>query len=65
MNGEYSVDDKRGMWETLKRTLKDALQLHIDVADAMKADADKWAEERQLESPAGGQEDRDHCQQHG
>lgn len=65
MNGEHSVEDKRGLWETLKRTLKDALQLHIDVADAMREDAEKWAEEERLESPAGSQKHRDQCQQHG
>lgn len=65
MNGETLTEEKRGLWEALKRTLKDALQLHIDVADAMKADADRWEAERRLESPAGGQEHGDHCQQHG
>ena len=63
INGD-DVQEKRGLWEKLKHTLKDVLQLHIDIADAMKEDAERWAEEERLQSPACRQEDGDHCQQH-
>ena len=61
LNGEYSPEEKRGLWEKLKHTLKDALQLSIDVADEMKADAEYWEQEEQaerLQTPATGQECR-------
>ena len=60
INGD-EVQEKRGLWQKLKRSLKDALQLSIDVADEMKADADYWEQEEQaerLQSPATGQECR-------
>lgn len=65
MNGDFPIEEKRGMWQRLKHVLKDVLELHIEVADAMKADADKWEEERRLESPAGREKHANHCQQHG
>lgn len=62
MNGEYSVEDKRGMWKRLKHVLKDALELTIDIADEMRKDAEEWEREdrehERLQTPAAGQECR-------
>lgn len=60
INGD-EVQEKRGLWEKLKHTLKDVLQLSIDVADEMRADAEYWEQEDQakrLQAPAAGQECR-------
>lgn len=48
----------------LKQTLKDVLQLYIDVADAMREDAERWAEEDRLQTPAGRQKDGGQCYEH-
>lgn len=62
LNGEYSAEEKQGLWEKFKRTLRDALELSIDVADEMRLDAEYWEqeeqEERRLQTPAAGQECR-------
>lgn len=65
MNGDFPQDEKRGMWQQLKHILKDVLDLHIEIADAMRDDAERWAEEERLQSPTRHQEHGDQCQQHG
>ena len=62
MNGDYTVEEKRGMWKRLKHVLKDALELTIDIADEMRKDAEEWEredrEQERLQTPTTGQECR-------
>lgn len=44
------------MWRRLKDILRDVLEMGNGMADEMRKDVERWEAERELQTPAGGQE---------